>query len=131
MVLSIPTKDNISITYIEPQYITKNSSQNGKHHLMASASLGYLGYKNAGKLGILPLILEASTVGYGIGIGYDYRITNTISIGAKLGVIGGSIGKYKVIANGSSETVSAEEWQGIDREGLTRVDIMSGIRFYL
>ncbi len=127
----LPTTDNISITYIGPQYITKNSTSDGLHSLMGSLSFGYLGYKNAASVNGVPVTFKAETIGFGIGIGYEYRIAQNIGIGAKFGVVGGSVSEYEVTANGTTQTLSAQSVIGLEREGLTRIDVLGGIRFYL
>ncbi len=129
--IRIPVADDISINYVGPQYITKNTTEDGRHNLIASLSFGYLNYKNDAKFGDIPLTLTANTIGYAIGIGYEYRIAHNIGIGAKFGVVGGSVSKFKMTIEGRTETISSQDQQGIERESLTRIDVMGGLRFYL
>lgn len=117
-----------TITFIGASFGALSSySRNRKHFLCVDLLAGYLEYEdNAEEFG-LSYKLTGKTLGYGVGFGYDYRITKHIAIGAELSYI---IGALKEVLYDDGITKRAINL-GNSKEGLQRINLKAGVRFYL
>lgn len=93
-----------------------------------SLSLGYLGYTEKGVISSTPYKATGGTFGGVWDIGYDFRITPKIAIGAQVSILSGVLRSYTVERNGTRETISLDQ---SEYENLARVDLSGGIRFTL
>ena len=103
------------------------SSQNGKHILCLEALAGYLGYKDSAEEFGYKYTLTGHTFGLGLGMGYDYRLTQHIAIGAEASYYTGALSKVTCDDGIQKEIIDL----GNSREGLQRFNLKAGIRFYL
>ena len=70
-----------------------------------------------------------STFGMDFSGCFNYMIASKISVGARLGVMLGTLGKIKQTIPGlGTETIKLSD---DDKESLSRLDISIGLRFYL
>ncbi len=117
-----------TITFIGASFGALSSySRNRKHFLCVDLLAGYLGYEdNAEEFG-LSYKLTGKTLGYGVGFGYDYKITKHIAIGAEFSYIKGAL---KEVLYDDGITKRAIDL-GNSKEGLQRINLKAGVRFYL
>ncbi|BAV04602.1 Outer membrane protein beta-barrel domain-containing protein [Filimonas lacunae] len=103
-----------------------NSSETGA--LILGISLGYLGYTEEGTYLSLPYQMTGGTVGAVTEIGYDFKVSDHIALGAQLSYLSGTLRRahYIVVADNRDETSSLEDGQA---EGLSRIELSAGIRF--
>ncbi len=128
------TSDNIKITFIAPEfYSILPIGGNEKHLFLGSVSIGYLGYNNKSTIGNASVDFEGSTVGFGVNLGYEFKITPIIAIGANAGFITGSLSEFKISGGGESRTISVEDATlgAQERENLSRINLSFGLKFYL
>lgn len=122
------TTDNISISFVGLEYSNLYVSSSGKHNFIGSIALGGLSFKNNSTLNGRTLFLTGNTFGIGVGINYDYMITESFALGAGLGFVAGSLSEIKASNGQNSERI---ELDGNNKENLTRVNLTLGLRFYL
>ena len=103
------------------------NSQNGKHMLNVEGLAGYLGYKDSAEEFGYKYTLTGQTFGLGLGMGYDYRLTQHIAIGAEASYYIGALSKVTYDDGTRKEIIDL----GNSKEGLQRLNLKSGIRFYL
>ena len=103
------------------------NSQNGKHMLNVEGLAGYLGYKDSAEEFGYKYTLTGQTFGLGLGMGYDYRLTQHIAIGAEASYYIGALSKVTYDDGTRKEVIDL----GNSKEGLQRFNIKGGIRFYL
>lgn len=72
---------------------------------------------------------EGYTLGGYAGIQYDYRITNTLAIGAEISTIIGKLDSIRESVGGGKS--ASKPLHGNDRIPLNRFDANIGLRFYL
>lgn len=103
------------------------NSQNGKHMLNVEGLAGYLGYKDSAEEFGYKYTLTGQTFGLGLGMGYDYRLTQHIAIGAEASYYIGALSKVTYDDGTRKEVIDLCN----SKEGLQRFNIKGGIRFYL
>jgi hypothetical protein len=123
-----PISNVHSITFIGVSLgaLTANS-QNGRHMLNVEALAGYLGYKDGVEEFGYKYTLSGKTMGLGLGLGYDFRITQHVAIGAEASYYIGALSKVTYDDGTHTEVIDL----GNSKEGLQRFNIKAGIRFYL
>ena len=123
-----PVSNIHSITFIGVSFgALTASTRNGKHMLNFEALAGYLGYKDSAEEFGNKYTLAGHTFGLGLGLGYDYRITQHIAIGAEASYYIGALSKMTYDDGINKEVIDL----GNSKEGLQRFNIKAGIRFYL
>ena len=103
------------------------NSQNGKHMLNVEGLAGYMGYKDSAEEFGYKYTLTGQTFSLGLGMGYDYRLTQHIAIGAEASYYIGALSKVTYDDGTHKEVIDL----GNSKEGLQRFNIKGGIRFYL
>lgn len=86
------------------------------------ASLGYVGYLNRFETNTIQRI-KGATAGYIAHVGYDIRLSDYLSIGAKVAATTGILGRFTVDGN-------KLELDDENKENLGHIDIALGIRFH-
>ena len=100
---------------------------NWRHMLSVEFYLGYMGYKdNAEEFG-LKYTLSGKALGYGVGFGYDYRLTKHIAIGTEFSFVHGAISTFLYDDGVNKRDIDL----GNSKEGLGRINMKAGLRFYL
>lgn len=117
-------------SFIGPNANYRSTALNNRAELRAGIGMGVLTYKNSTSFDSVHLFkLQGSTFGMDLSGSFHYMINRSISIGARLGFLMGTLSKYKrTISGQSTETIKLEDE---DKESLNRLDISGGIRFYL
>lgn len=113
--------DNISITFIGPGAAFRRTFHQGNTFLVG-ASLGYMGYLNRFEINTTQQRIKGATAGYIAHAGYDIRLSDHFSIGAKIAATTGILGQFTVDGN-------KVELDDENRENLSHIDITLGIRF--
>lgn len=119
-------RDNITTQYIAPVLTSRRFSVNQKTIFNTGLSLGYLGYKNDATV-IDNFKLSGSTVGVGFDIGLENKLSKTLGLEIKLGMIGGSLGKFEKSNGSSVQTITLESEQ---RENISRIDISVALKWH-
>jgi len=112
--------DNISITFIGPGAVFRRTFLNHNTFLVG-ASLGYIGYLNRFEINTTQRI-KGATAGYIAHVGYDIRLSDHFSIGAKVAATTGILGRFTVDGN-------ELELDDENKENIGHIDIALGIRF--
>lgn len=118
--------DNIGVTFIGPFMTLATAVTGSSNVLMLNAGLGYLGFKDDGYAASRHTVTTGASAGVYLGFCYDYRISNTLAIGAELSAISGSLTKIGVNKDGVFSSESLE-----NPESLNHVSASIGIRIYL
>lgn len=116
-------------TFIGPSLASKYVSPSGKHTLLSSVALGYMGYLSDVRSFMTQI--TGGTVGAVIDIGYDYSITKRFAIGPQLSFAGGVLNKltYKGYSSYNKNVSYTQELDKNNRESMSRLDISFGARF--
>ena len=89
--------------------------------------IGYMGYKDKAEEFGLNYTLSGKTIGFGVGFGYDYRLTKNVAIGAELSYYQGIISTFLYDDGVHKRDIEL----GDSKEGLGRLNLKAGLRFYL
>lgn len=119
--------DNISIRYFGPMLSYRLISRDFRNSLIINTGVGYLGYTDK-VVFIDPYTIKGSAVGYLLELGYDFRISDKVSLGLLVSSVSGVMKKYRTDASGVWRTVILEEYQ---RESLSHLDFSFGVRINL
>ena len=95
--------------------------------LNSSISLGLTTYRNEAEYLHGYYLLTGKNVGGELGIGLEYFLTSSISIGSDLSVFYSSIRKLKITDGTNTSTIELEKE---NYENLSRIDLSAGIRIY-
>lgn len=117
--------DNISISYIAPQFTMRVYDSKQRNALYASLSVGYLAFKNDSKF-IDPILIEGNTLGSAFDIAYDIRISEKMSIGIQVSWLSGTITEYYITQNNTKELFEPDNKE--DYIGINELDFSIGVR---
>lgn len=101
---------------------------NGKGAFLFSVSVGYMKYTEKLVVQGADVKIYGGTVGGETEIGYDYHLSDHIAIGAKLGFLRGTLGRYTAEGPGGTQSSSLDDDNKVN---LARLDLSGGIRFIL
>lgn len=119
--------DVIDMTFIGPVINSYKMSLDQKHVFSLGYGLGYLGYLDDGMV-IDPMSIKGWTLGQSLNLGYDYRLSGKLYVGAELSGIAGVLSSCVVTENGVTKSV---ELADDERESLLHVYLSVGLRLYL
>lgn len=121
--------DDISITFFGPTFSTRLLNSDKTNAFLLGLSIGYIGYKNDFVL-IDDYEMTGSTAGFVYEMGYDIGLTENVSLGFQLTLIGGNLFKYKISDGIRTETI---ELDSDDDEliSTSHIDFSIGLRFNL
>ena len=120
--------DRHAITFIGGSIgMLSSVTRNNKHFLCMDLLVGYLGYKDEAEEFGQNYKLTGRTVGYGVNFGYDYRITKHIAVGAEVSYIRGALSWVRYDDGAHVRDIDL----GKTKEGLQRINLRAGVRFYL
>lgn len=115
--------DDHTINFIAASFGYFMYSKNQKHRFFAEYLFGYMNYvDNSVEFGDA-YTLDGATFGMGAVIDYDYMLSKHVGIGAGVSYYWGALSKINI--NGYEQNL------GKNREGLQRVNLKAGVRFYL
>lgn len=119
--------DVIDMSFIGPVINGYKMSWDQKHVFAFGYGIGYLGYVDDGMV-IDPMSIKGWTLGQSINIGYDYRLTGKLYLGAELAGITGVLTSCEVTENGVTSNYDLAD---DERESLLHVYLTVGLRLYL
>lgn len=119
--------DDISINFIGPAFTTRGINKKGTAELLMSFSIGYVDFYNKSRV-IDPIIITGNTIGAGVDIGYDMKLSKKLSLGLQASYI---IGKLTKITRDNGTTKETIKFENNEGEGLNRFDISAGLRLNL
>jgi hypothetical protein len=124
--LSAPNR----ITFVGPNANYRYIVLNNRAELRAGIGMGVLTFSGSTNLASVNLgKIKGSAFGMDLSSSFHYMITPRISIGARVGMLLGTLTKYKqTVVGQGTETVKLK---GEEKESLSRLDISGGLRFYL
>ena len=98
-------------------------SSNEKHRFFFDYMLGYMNYHdNNWEMG-QQYIMDGASMGMGMAVEYDYMLSQHVAIGAGVSYYNAVLSKIQV--NGYEYDL------GQSKEGLQRLNLKAGVRFYL
>ncbi|MGN7783062.1 hypothetical protein ACTJIJ_00990 [Niabella sp. 22666] len=113
---------NIKITYIGASYRFRQPVFNEKAAWISGIGVGYIGYRDQGWIERVEGTIKGGTVGTLLNTGIDFKIWNGLSAGVDINLYGGSLSS--VTRNGATTQL-----EGDNRESLTRVEGVAGLRY--
>ncbi|TAJ05793.1 hypothetical protein DMA11_23060 [Marinilabiliaceae bacterium JC017] len=118
--------DEVKVTFIGPTFSTRYLNAAKTNAFITGISLGYMGYRDD-KVFIDKYKLTGSTLGLAFDLGYDFSLSEKVSLGFQASYIAGNLSRYEVSNGSTTETVDLEK---DEYESLHRLDFSIGIRFY-
>ena len=115
--------DDYAINFFAASAGYQMISTNEKHRFFFDFLLGYMNYHNNNWEMGQQYIMDGASIGMGMAVDYDYMLSKHVAIGA--GVSYYSAVLSKVYINGYEYDL------GQSKEGLQRLNLKAGIRFYL
>lgn len=119
--------DNVSILFVGPYYGVTNAGGESRHVYAVNVGIGYVGYRDNACV-VDPFQLTGWTLGYYLGLQYDFMITKKLAVGAELAMYTGNVSKLYRTENGVKSQVEMESGQA---QAASHIDASIGIRFYL
>lgn len=113
---------NIKITYIGASYRFRQPVFNEKAAWLSGIGIGYMGYRDQGWINRVEGTIKGGTVGTLLNTGMDIKIVKGLSAGIDINLYGGALSN--VTRNGSTTQL-----EGDNRESLTRVEGVAGLRY--
>jgi len=117
--------DNVRETFIGPTYCTRFLAPRSGNALIMSIGLGYMGYRNNATF-INEFVIRGSTAGNLVDIGYDFRISEGMSLGISMSMITGFLTEFEVQQGTTTRTVELEQGS---YQSMNRFDLSLGLRF--
>lgn len=114
--------DDHTINFIAASFGYFGCSANKKHRLFSEYLLGYMNYVDNGVQFGDSYTIDGATFGMGFVFDYDYMLTEHVGIGAGASYYWGVLTKAKL--NGYEQNL------GDSKEGLQRINLKAGIRYY-
>lgn len=119
-------EDHIDIWFVGPVLAARLRSRDLKHSFMMDYGLGYMGYHNKGKM-ITPISLNGGTLGYMIGLGYDYSLTEHLQLGVAFSMQSGTLRHANFRdGNASPKRIDYSDEQAV---GLGYLALSAGVRW--
>ena len=129
--VEIGVQDKVAIHFIGPSIVSRLRSANKKHVLVNGLSVGYMRYSNEQQAGQQNFKVKGGTLGAEARAEYDYMLSEWFSIGAGFSLNLGSLRTLEISQNGEPAVEVDLEDTFEDRESLTRVQLVAGVRVYL
>ncbi|WP_136466306.1 hypothetical protein [Flagellimonas onchidii] len=120
--------DNISVSFVGPQFLLRLTNRTGKNAFLINSAIGYLSYKN-NQLLVDPVKLSGSTVGFVSEIGYDIGIAENLALGVQVGLTASNIRKITIESGSITEKVKLPKNER--PQGSGRIDFSLGLRYNL
>ncbi|WP_114791656.1 outer membrane beta-barrel protein [Niabella yanshanensis] len=113
---------NIKIAYFGASYHFRQPVFNEKAEWLSGIGVGYIGYRDQGWIDRVEGTIKGGSVGTFLATGIDFKIVKGLSAGIDINLYGGSLSS--ITRNGSTT-----ELEGDNRESLTRVESVAGLRY--
>ncbi len=120
--------DDIRITFIGAIYIVNFIPNNEEHAFYGSFGAGYLAYRDDAVIVDREVEITGNTFGSTVDFAYDYKLSDSIAIGAQVSLMLGKLSEITVKDEFSEQT---QRLDGDNQDDLARLDFSVGIRFYL
>ncbi len=120
--------DDITITFAGVMYIVNFIPYDNEHAVFGSFGAGYMGYKNESLAVNRPIEITGDTFGATVDFAYDYKLSESIAIGAQISLLFGRLSEITVKERSVERT---ELLESDNQDDLIRLDFSAGIRFYL
>lgn len=117
-------KDNISISFLGPQFSVRYLNLTSFNAFIMNFSLGYLMYNNNAVI-IDNYTFKGDALGLAWDIGYDISVAENFQLGLQIGLILGSLSELDVNDGRTSTTLSLSN---AERQSLCRLDFSIGLR---
>lgn len=118
--------DDITLQYIAPAVTARISSKDNNTHFYSSFALGYLDYKDNASI-IDNFTLTGNTIGLLLDFGFDFVFTKDIGVGVGISYMVGSLKEFEYDDGQQKRKIEYEDGTA---EGLNRLDISIGLRWY-
>lgn len=117
--------DDLKIWFFGPTFSTRLLSHDKSNAFNINLSLGYMGYSN-NKVIVDKYKMTGSTIGFSYDIGYDFGLSENLSLGFQVSYLSGNLFEYDWNDGIITKTIELEEDQF---ESLNRLDFSIGLRF--
>ncbi len=115
-----------TINFIAGSFGMLALTSNKRHGLYYDFLFGYMDYTDVAEELGHHYTLTGKTFGLGLDFGYDYLLTKHLAIGAEFSYYSGSMSKFKFDDGFTTHNIDL----GKSKEGLQRVNLKAGIRYY-
>ena len=122
----IRTKDNITIQFLGPSVVHRKVFPNQKTSILSAFWLGYQPYRNVARYIGQDYVLKGRTMGWGVSVAIDHKITEKLALNFGASCFMGSIYKYKKEIKGRTEMVDLSK---DNFEDLSRAEFTIGLKF--
>lgn len=122
----IRTKNDITIQFLGPSVVHRTIFPSQKTSILSAFWLGYQPYKNVAKFIGQDYTMKGRTMGWGVSVAIDHKITEKLAINFTAACFMGSIYKYKKEIKGRTETVNLSK---DSFEDLSRAEFTVGLKF--
>lgn len=113
---------NIKTTYMGASYRFRQPLLNGKAAWLSGIGVGYFGYRDQGWINSVAGTIKGGSVGTLLNTGFDVTIRKGLAAGVDINLYGGALSS--VTRNGTTTQL-----EGNNRESLTRVEGVAGLRY--
>ncbi len=117
--------DDVSVFFIGPAFTTRIMAHDKRNAFLMNMALGYIGYSND-KVIIDKYKMTGNTIGLVFDLGYDFGLSENLSLGVQVSMITGTLTKYDWTDGFTTESV---ELDNDEYESLSRIDLSVGLRF--
>lgn len=118
--------DNMTILFLGPSVSSRFLNHNQKNAFIMGVSIGYLGYFNNSKVVIEKVKISGKTLGVSYDLGYDFGLSENLSLGLQVSFLAGNISKFKYTFGSITRTV---ELPDESTENLSRIDFSAVFSF--
>ncbi|RKD13197.1 hypothetical protein BCY91_10255 [Pelobium manganitolerans] len=117
--------DNINTQFVGAVFYNRAQSKSAKITWLANIALGYISYKDEGRL-VDPIKITGSNIGASLDFGADFKLSNSLYLGLQAGYMLGVLKKLKYTTSAGQQTLKLDK---DNYESMNRIDLSGGIRW--
>ncbi len=128
---SVDVDSEVELNYMAPKLYFFLSEDYDKHQLVGNFSIGYLRYENNSLYnGGTSRSVSANTLGLGVGLDYEYKITPFVYFNSRFTALVSFVSEFDVKDVNGERKVSASDFTNgdRDRENLGYIGLTVGVR---
>ncbi|WP_031525763.1 outer membrane beta-barrel protein [Dyadobacter crusticola] len=120
-------KENVTIQHLSGSVIYRHYLKNHTTSVLSSFMLGYQPYQNKAALGAEQLTFTGKTMGWGISVGLEQKISRHFALNLTGSAMMGAIYRMKRKTGISTQTLHLSKDDSVD---LSRASLTLGLRFF-
>ncbi len=125
----VDINDDLNISFIGPRVSLRFLNYDKSMTFLINASLAYMHYSSDqfAKTGFHSYNqnITGNTMGFSVGIGYDIRLLENVSLGFQVSFIQGALSEFDLNTREKTEVINLKD----EKESLNRVDFSVGLKF--